>query len=812
MSTSTQESVSPIQALYSLQSPRLLIISLLVVLVTLLLATATYHWHAADDESAPALAAQTLPLEVVARRISSGWHERSQWLVASAPISQRCTQARQHSAPFAIVLQQDVLTLCEFGSPEAIRSAQFSVEEVLEGVTGDDRGSASPTLLIGLHVRGYTSDSWLGMATHSDAQRDEQRELLKRYQRAQQGETQFNGESAPLSLVYTLTDEALQGLEVMGLQDAAPSSSLLLLPGYALVLLTVVLLGLLVLLVMGHRSEHQRRLLVAALSAAANAVFITDWRGRIIWVNRAFEKLTGYTREFAVGKEPSILNSGKQSTHFYQRFWTTIAKGEVWQGEVVNKTHEGELITVNQTVTPLLNSQHQPRYYVAIHENITEQKRTEQRALYLARHDTLTHLPNRHWFHELLQEALETSDHLGLIYLDLDRFKEVNDSLGHPAGDALLITLANRFRAILPGGDLLARLGGDEFAFIVRSCRDENELAVMASQLLQVIREPSYWHHQQLSISASLGVVCSAPDMDAAMLVQAAELAMYNAKESRSGYAFFDVSLSERLKRKNYLEQKLRQALEHEGRGLWITLQPQLSLETGELVGAEVLVRWEEASPGEFVPLAEGSDLILTLGDWIMEESLKALCALDQQHIVLPRLSINFSAAQLQRIPVADRLYELICRYGIDPQRIEVEITETALMQPGEQVRENIATLRKLGIGLALDDFGTGYSSLSMLKDWPVQVVKIDTSFVREIGISSTAETIIRGMIAMTGSMGLNVVAEGIEEPAQRDFLRACGCDMGQGYLFAKPLAPSTFVQYCRQLSIAEPLDINRNI
>ncbi|PPC75613.1 hypothetical protein C4K68_19650 [Pokkaliibacter plantistimulans] len=572
-----------------------------------------------------------------------------------------------------------------------------------------------------------------------------------------------------------------------------------------LLAVVVVILGLLALYAAFHitwlmRSEQRNRLLSAALRSAANAVFITDTSGRIIWVNKAFEQLTGYRREDALQQQPSILNSGKQSAAFYERFWRTINSGQVWQGEVINRTREGKLITVNQTVTPLLDKSQQPQYYVAIHENVTEQKRAEQRALYLSRHDTLTRLPNRLWFMELLEQQIhEETAPLSLIYLDLDRFKELNDTLGHPAGDALLITLANRFRAILPSGDLLARLGGDEFAFIVHSCRDENELAVMATQILQVIQEPYFWERQRISISASLGLTFREPGMLSSPLVQAAELAMYAAKENKSGYAFFDISLSQRVRRRNMLELALRSALDHDSKGLWLTLQPQVDLQTAQIVGAEVLVRWDQAGPDEFVPLAEGSDLILLLGDWILEQSLRHMQELDQAGIHLPRLSINLSAAQLERQAVAERVHELVVRYGIDPRRLEMEITETALMSATEQVRENIHQFRMLGIGLALDDFGTGYSSLSLLKDWPVQVVKIDTSFVRAIGESEAAESIIRGILAMARSMGLQVVAEGIETDEQAAFLVAEQCPMGQGYRYAKPLVLTLFMERWQQ-------------
>jgi len=561
-----------------------------------------------------------------------------------------------------------------------------------------------------------------------------------------------------------------------------------------------------------YRLIDELHLLGAAISTTANAVMITDSRGVMRWVNQAFTRLTGYQAEYAIGQTPAILNSGEHSSLFFKRLWDTILAGEVWRGEVVNRTRDGRPLMVEQTITPIRNEKGMLTHFIAVHEDITARKTAEQRSLYLANHDHLTGLPNRRELLLRLEHWLQPDgpEHLALLYIDLDNFKAVNDTLGHSRGDELLVGMVARLNKLIPAGGCLARLGGDEFAIVMVQDAGREQASRLADQITSQLSEPFELAGQNFILTASIGVALMTNGTgDPLTLLRQADLAMYAAKHGgRSTYRIFNEAMDVDITRRVKLEQGLRTALGQPEKTFTMRYQPIFDAQTLKPVAAELLIRWhtdagEWVSPAEFIPVAEEKGLIIELGRWQLEHVIARMADWDLISYGPFHLSVNVSAVQLARDDIAAWLITLLDRYGVSTHQITVEVTETAIINLNEQFESNLAALATAGICLSIDDFGTGYSSLGCLRNLRADYLKIDRSFVVGIGQNHGDEEIILAMLALARSLNMKVVAEGVDKEHQLRFLQQAGCDLIQGYLLARPMPESIFMRHMQHHQVS---------
>jgi len=541
------------------------------------------------------------------------------------------------------------------------------------------------------------------------------------------------------------------------------------------------------------------RLLSVAMETAANAIFVTDAEGVIEFVNPAFEKLSGYSKEEAVGRTPRILKSGQQGGVFYEELWRTILAGKAWSGRVVNRRKDGGLFTVTQTVTPIADEQDRPTHFVAIHEDITAKVEAEKRIDHLARHDFLTDLPNRYSLTERLEHetrsAARHSRPLAVLMLDLDHFKGVNDSFGHSTGDELLVEVAARLSANVREVDLLARLGGDEFAVVQTELATPDAAAELAARLIASLASPFELREQKVYTGVSIGIAISPPaEPDPEELLKQADLALYRAKEDgRNGYQFFIEEMNTEIQRRMALGQELHRALERDE--LFLEYQPQVDLRSRRLVGVEALLRWRHpergvVAPLEFVPIAESNGLIVPIGEWVLRQACTQVTSWQRGGLVSIPVAVNLSAAQLRNRGFVDTVTGILGEVELDSHFLELELTETALMEATPRIEETIAALSELGVRISLDDFGKGYSSLEYLRRFPLDKLKIDRSFIRDIQTSRRDATILRSVVSLASELGLDVVAEGVGPANHLDLLLEEGCGEAQGFYFGQPLPP----------------------
>lgn len=549
------------------------------------------------------------------------------------------------------------------------------------------------------------------------------------------------------------------------------------------------------------RMASEIKLLSTAMSTTANSIFITDHQGQIEWVNQAFEQLTGWAEHEVLGQTPSLFNSGHHDPLFFRELWQTLLSGDAWRGQVTNHNRSGEELLVEQTITPILNRRGQLTHFVAIHEDLTLRARAEQKARYLSRHDQLTGLPNRRFLGEALLEVLAGTGDVALVFIDLDRFKAINDTQGHTIGDQLLQQVSQRLCQLAGEAGLVARLGSDEFALLL-SGEALVDLEGQVRKLLTQMSQPFLLESLSCSLTISIGVALAADaQREAATLLRQADLAMFRAKhEGCNTFCFFEPEMDYLIQRHVQLDQGLREALTRDDQ-LSLRYQPILTAEGLQPVAIEVLMRWrnnegEWVSPAEFIPVAEDSGLILEMGRWQIDYLFERLQQWRGTPLETLKVSLNLSAVQLSREMIAEHLLARMSAFEIVPQRIVVEITETALIASKERVLHNLSLLREAGVQLSIDDFGTGYSSLSYLSDLAASTLKIDRSFIIGIGQNRNDEEIIETMLGLAANLGLNVVAEGVDDPVQLAFLQKASCQMVQGFLFAKPLTEGELVEF----------------
>ncbi|WP_449123860.1 EAL domain-containing protein [Pseudomonas viridiflava] len=553
-----------------------------------------------------------------------------------------------------------------------------------------------------------------------------------------------------------------------------------------------------------ERQHMQEKLHLAAtvFESTAEGVLITDTRQRIHAVNRAFSEITGYSETEAIGHTPRLLASGQHDSAFYAAMWHQLTAEGHWQGEIYNRRKNGDIYPSWLTISAVRNKDDLITHFVAVFADISSLKHAQARLDYQAHHDPLTGLPNRTLFENRLQTALlhsEESGSLGaVLFLDLDRFKHINDSLGHPVGDLLLKGIAQRLKEHLRDIDTVARLGGDEFIVLLPGLLQPSDAVSIANKLLACFSAPFQAGEHEFFISSSIGCSLFPTDgTDVATLVKNADAAMYRSKaKGRNRVESYTRDLTSQASERIALEQELRRALDRNE--LSLSFQPKTSLHTNTMVGAEALIRWShptfgEVPPEHFIPLAEENGMILQIGDWVIEQACLQMHAWRKTHKPFGPLSVNLAGAQLRQPHLVTRIEQLLADNGLEPGCLQLEITENFIMSQTQEALAVLHKLKKLGVQLAIDDFGTGYSSLSYLKRLPLDILKIDQSFVRGLPEDTHDAAIVRAIIALGRSMQLTVIAEGVENSEQQQFLAAEGCEQMQGYIVSLPLPPEEF-------------------
>jgi diguanylate cyclase (GGDEF)-like protein/PAS domain S-box-containing protein len=552
-----------------------------------------------------------------------------------------------------------------------------------------------------------------------------------------------------------------------------------------------------------QRTNEQLFLAGKVFENSMDGIMITDPACKIISVNPAFTDITGYSAEEVIGKNPNILSSGRQDKDFYRSMWNAIHTVGNWRGEIWNKHKNGEHFPIWLSVNGIFDKEGNITHYLGISSDISEIKRLDQIIWKQANFDYVTGLPNRNMFQDRLEQDLKKAQRAGakvaLFFIDLDHFKEINDSLGHGMGDILLKDVAQRIDSCVRDTDTVARLGGDEFTVILNNFENEQIVGRIAQDILEKLSLPFYLENEVAYISASIGITLFPGDADSIeALLKNADHAMYAAKnEGRNGYHFFTPAMQAAAELRRGLANDLRAAIA--GNQLQLYYQPIVDLESGSIHKAEALLRWLHPekgfiSPEVFVPVAEETRMIVEIGDWVFRQAAqqaaiwKALYHRDFQ------ISINKSPVQFMVESRANQSWlEYLREHQLDGDSIVVEITESLLLDVNERVSNRLLEFREAGIKVAIDDFGTGYSSLSYLKKFDINYLKIDKSFIRNITPQSNDLVLCEAIISMAHRLGIRVIAEGVETQEQCDLLSAAGCDFAQGYFFSKPVSRQDF-------------------
>jgi len=551
--------------------------------------------------------------------------------------------------------------------------------------------------------------------------------------------------------------------------------------------------------------EEQQLLAAKVFECSSDAIVITDAKSCILAVNQAFTRLTGYPAAEMVGKNPRILSSGKHDKTFYREMWDALLSEGHWQGEIWDKAKDGHIYPKWMSISAVRAAEGgEVTHYISIASDISERKRAEQEIQQLAFFDVLTGLPNRTLLRDRLEQMLAAAHrdegHFALMFMDLDRFKYVNDSMGHTIGDKLLQAVAKRILECVREGDTVARLGGDEFVVLLREA-DSLGASTVAEKLIKSIGDPFLIDDIQISTHASIGISLYPTDaLDSDTLVKNADVAMYRAKEDgRNNFQFFMPEMNFRANRIFGMERDLHNALE-QGE-FELHFQPQADLTSGEVCGAEVLIRWNHPekgriSPADFIPVAEETGQIVRLGEWVLRAACKQLAEWRSRGMPTFPLAVNLSIRQLLQPSLVDLVREVLAENKLAPGDLELEITEGIMMGDAKAALGFLTKMHEMGVQLSIDDFGTGYSSLNYLKNLPVDKLKVDQSFVRDIETDSSDAAIVRSIISLGHRLDLRVIAEGVETLAELDFLRMRGCDEVQGYYFSRPLPAAEFEQF----------------
>ncbi len=577
---------------------------------------------------------------------------------------------------------------------------------------------------------------------------------------------------------------------------------------FFLLLATLSMLGYAAFAFLRLREKSRSLQLSASVIAHAHeGIIITNTAGRIVDVNPAFTEVTGYTREEALGKTPRLLQSGRHDARFYAAMWQSIKSSGQWSGEVWNRRKSGEVYPEWLSITTVTGEEGEVTHYVGSSTDITERKQSEADIHNLSFYDPLTQLPNRRMLMDHLYQTLVmgtgSAKHGALLFIGLDNFKAINETKGHGVGDLLLLRVSSRLKTCVGGGDVIVRLGGDEFVIVLENLGDAVEQAevqarIVAEKILDATSQPYNLQGHEYHTTSSIGIgLFHEHEMSVDELLKRADTAMYQAKQSgRNTLRFFDPTMQAVLEERMALEADLRSALQQQQFRLYYQMQVN---HTGRVIGAEVLLRWIHPSHGlvspiKFIPLAEESGLILPVGQWVLETACKQIKIWETDPLTRDlQLAVNVSAGQFHQPDFVAQVSELLNQTAIVPSRLKLELTESMVLDDIADTIAKMHALKQLGVRFSMDDFGTGYSSLAYLTQLPLDQLKIDQSFVRNIGTKPTDAVIVQTIVGMANNLGMEVIAEGVETPAQRDFLEKVGCLFYQGYLFGKPVPLEEF-------------------
>ncbi len=545
---------------------------------------------------------------------------------------------------------------------------------------------------------------------------------------------------------------------------------------------------------------QENKLLSTAVKQAPVSAVITDPDGSIVYVNPTFEMVTGYTSEEVIGKNPRILQSGNSSRTSYHKMWRAITSGQIWEGEFQNRKKDGSLFWERAQIAPVQDKNGEIQHFLAMKIDITLQKSQEEKILRQAHYDTLTDLPNRFLTLDRLTEMIKAAKRheysIVVLFLDLDNFKQVNDTMGHELGDQLLVSVAKRLKSVVREVDTVGRLGGDEFILLLDRISKESDGERIVKNIMESFEEHFVIDGRDLLMTASIGITCYPKDgEEAPLLLRNADMAMYLSKEDRNSYRYFKKSMNQNIARRQQLEEQLRTALVHNE--LYLVYQPIMELNERHIVGAEVLLRWNNkvlgnVSPDEFIEVAEQTGLILPIGIFVLEQAITQV-AHWRESVEGFKVAVNVSPRQFGDTDFVAQIESMLEQAGLTGAALDIEITEGILISGQYMMDDILAEIKKLGISISMDDFGTGYSSLSSLRNNPFDIVKIDRSFIADILTDPDNRELVVAAHRMTHGLGLKVLAEGIETEEQLDMLFSMSCDLGQGWLFGRPVAAKEF-------------------
>ena len=562
--------------------------------------------------------------------------------------------------------------------------------------------------------------------------------------------------------------------------------------------------------------EAKMREALVVFNASNQGITTTDADGRITSVNPAFTRITGFTADEAIGRTPSILKSGRHDAAFYESMWSTLRTDGIWEGEVWNRRRDGQIYPEWLTISSVTDADGKVTDYVSLFSDITERKQQEEEIWRQANFDALTGLANRNLFADRLERAIAQArrkeQKVGIAFLDLDGFKWINDTLGHDFGDELLVEVARRLRHAVREQDTVARLGGDEFTVVINDLTDPQDMLSVGEKLVGTLRDPFALGGNTHQLSGSIGITLYPDDgEDVQTLLKNADIAMYKAKQGgKNRFQFYAHHMQIDARSRMQMESELRDAIA--GNQLLLHYQPIVDADSGELVGAEALIRWQHPanglmSPLDFIPVAEDSGLIIQIGEWALREAARQWASWRAKGHPLLRISVNISSVQFRADNLRQLVAEVLHEFDVDPGWLVLEITESVLMDGSAEAEARMREIKGLGVGYALDDFGTGYSSLSYLKRFPVDIVKIDRSFVNDCPDDHNDARLVEAIVNMAHSLDLRVTAEGVETEAQFEFLRELGCDYLQGYLVGRPLPPESFEVVIERRQLLLPTD-----
>ncbi|MBL7005139.1 MAG: EAL domain-containing protein [Gammaproteobacteria bacterium] len=554
-------------------------------------------------------------------------------------------------------------------------------------------------------------------------------------------------------------------------------------------------------------AENELFLAHEIIQSTNEGIIVTDKESNIIFINPAFSRITGYDADESIGQKPSFLSAKKHDKEFYLNMWSAITRFDHWQGEIWNRRKSGEIYPERLTVNPIYDADGQLKQYVGIFSDISNVKQTEKQLEHLAHHDPLTDLPNRLLLMTRLRYSLRTvarnKEMCAVLYIDLDRFKLINDSMGHSVGDTVLQAISSLFKEQIREADMVSRLGGDEFVVLLEGIKNPLDALLIAEKIIQSLETPLVINGTEFALTCSIGVATFPKDANTVEeLLRNADSAMYQAKQAgQNNIVFYTEDMTRDAYQKIKLYTALRQAIVKKEFELYY--QPQINMQSGVIHGVEALIRWNHPdkgllAPAHFIQEAEDSGLIISIGEWVLHEACHTMQKWLNKGLDIQRISVNVSGQQLQRGSLLEHVEAALSQSGLSPERLEIELTETYAMDFIESHRQTFQALHDMGISISIDDFGTGASSLSRLKKLDINKLKIDRSFVMDIPQDKNDEAITRAIIVMGNSLGLSIIAEGVETLEQSRFLLEEGCQLGQGYRYSKPINKADFEEFAR--------------